>query len=64
VPANNVVDWEKVVSIRVSLLTRSLDDNLAAKPLAYTFNGVRTLPTDRRLRRVFNSTFAIRNRLP
>jgi type IV pilus assembly protein PilW len=62
--ANNVVNWENVVSIRVSLLIISLDDNLAAQPLAYTFNGVTTTPTDRRLRRVFTSTFAIRNRLP
>ena len=64
VPAGNVVNWEKVVSIRVSLLIRSLEDNLAARPLAYTYNGATTTATDRRLRRVFTSTFAIRNRLP
>jgi type IV pilus assembly protein PilW len=66
VSANNIVltEWEKVTSIRVSLLIRSIDANLAAQPLAYNYNGVTTTPTDRRLRRVFNSTFAIRNRLP
>ena len=64
VPANNVVNWENVVSIRVSLLIRSLEDNIADQPLAYTYNGTTTTPTDRRLRRVFTSTYTVRNRLP
>jgi type IV pilus assembly protein PilW len=64
VPAKNIVDMEKVVSIRVSLLVRSMDDNLAAQPLAYTYNGATVTPTDRRIRRVFTSTIALRNRLP
>jgi type IV pilus assembly protein PilW len=38
VPANNVVNWEKVVSIRVSLLLRSLDDNLSSQPFQSTFS--------------------------
>lgn len=64
VSANNLVltDWEKVTSVRVSLLIRSIDDNLTAQTTAFTYNGVTT--NDRRLKRVFNSTFAIRNRLP
>lgn len=64
VPANSVVNMGNVVSIRISLLVRTIDDNLAASPLTYTYNGATTTPTDRRLRRVFNSTIAIRNRLP
>jgi type IV pilus assembly protein PilW len=64
VPANDVVDWKQVVSIRVSLLVRSLEDNISTQPLAYIFNGVKTTPNDRRLRRVFTGTFAIRSRLP
>lgn len=64
VTANLVPDMSQVVSIRVSLLVVSTDDNLTSEPRAYTYNGVTTTPADRRLRRVFSSTIAIRNRLP
>lgn len=72
VSANNVAaaDWPKVVSIRISLLAATVDDNLTAQPVPYTYNGVTTTTTsvppvtDRRIRRVFNTTIAIRNRLP
>lgn len=65
VPAGTAgLDMSKVVSIRVSLLVRSMDDNLAAQPLAYTYNGATVTPADRRIRRVFTSTIALRNRLP
>ncbi len=63
VTANNVVDMDQVVSIRVTLLARTIADNLAGQPVAYTYNGVTTTPADRRLRRVFTSTIAVRNRL-
>jgi len=69
VTANNVVDMTKVVSIRISLLAATLDDNLASQPLPYTYNGTTidttTTPavTDRKIRRVFNTTIAVRNRL-
>jgi type IV pilus assembly protein PilW len=53
----------QVVSVRVSLLLATIDDNLTAAPLAYTYNGATTTPADRRIRRVFNSTFTLRNRL-
>ena len=33
----------------------TLDDNLAAQPLAYTYNGVTGTPSDRKIRRVFNT---------
>jgi type IV pilus assembly protein PilW len=57
------LDMEKVTSLRVSLLLET-EDNLAAQPLAYTFNGETVaIPADRRIRRVFTSTFALRNRL-
>jgi len=61
VSANNVVDMTKVVSIRISLLAATVDDNLAAQPLKYTYNGVTTTPTDRKIRRVFNTTITVRN---
>lgn len=64
VSANTVVNWANVVSIRISLVIRSMTDNLAAQPLAYAYNGATITPTDRRLRQVFTSTIALRNRLP
>jgi type IV pilus assembly protein PilW len=63
VSADNVPDWRKVVSVRVSLLVASPENNLTDKPLSYTYNGLTKTPTDRRLRRVFTSTIALRNRL-
>ncbi|WKJ89760.1 PilW family protein [Methylomonas montana] len=63
VPANSVVNVGNVISIRISVLVATHDDNLASQPLAYTFNGTTTTPVDRRLRRVFTSTLAVRNRL-
>ncbi|WP_431066884.1 PilW family protein [Methylotuvimicrobium sp.] len=64
VTANNVGNWANIVSVRISLLARSIDDNLTAQPVDYTYNGATVTPADRRLRRVFNSTIAVRNRLP
>jgi type IV pilus assembly protein PilW len=63
VSANNVVNMAKVVSIHISLLAVTLDDNLAAQPLTYTYNGATTTSSDRKIRRVFNTTIAVRNRL-
>ena len=62
----SVVDMEKVVSVRVNLLAVSLDNNLSAAPVDYQFNGNTVTPAtgDRRLRREFSSTIAVRNRLP
>ena len=66
VPANNVINWEKVVSIRISLLVVTLDNFLTTQPMPFTFNGITTTPavTDRKIRRVFTTTIALRNRLP
>ena len=55
---------DDVVSIRISLLARSLDNNIATQAVPYTIFGIQTTPTDRRIRRVFTSTIAVRNRLP
>jgi len=53
------VDWNRVVSIRIELGVRSIEDNLAAKskPLPNQPN-----VSDRRLRRTFTTSIAIRNR--
>lgn len=62
--ANTIgLDMSKVVSIRVNLLVVSLNDNLAAGYFPYTYNGKEYTPKDRKIRRVFSSTIAIRNRL-
>ena len=61
----NAADWAKnVVSVRISLLVATIDDNLTAQPaVVFSFNGQNT-PADRKLRRVFTSTIGLRNRLP
>ena len=63
VTAPNVTDWEKVVAARITLLLRSSDNNITQSNQTYTYNGTTTTATDRRLRRVFTTTIAIRNRL-
>ena len=69
VTANSVVKMCRVVSIRISLLAVTLDDNLTPQPIPYTYyvNNVLTnniIPADRKIRRVFNTTIALRNHLP
>ncbi len=63
VTANNVVDPSRVVSIRISLLVATPDDNLTAQVQSYTYNGAIITPNDGRIRRVFTSTISIRNQL-
>ncbi len=60
--ADAVADWNKVVSARVSLLMQTIDDNVASQPQPYTYNGATTTPTDRRLRQVYSTVIALRNR--
>jgi len=70
VPADPALNWPSVVSVRISLLAVTLDDNLTTQPMPYTFNGITTTTTttppvtDRKIRRVFTTTIALRNRLP
>jgi len=61
--ANNITDWSSVVSVHISLLLRTLDDNLTASAQTYQFNGASTTATDKRLREVASTTIAIRNHL-
>ncbi|HIG65419.1 MAG TPA: prepilin-type N-terminal cleavage/methylation domain-containing protein [Methyloprofundus sp.] len=63
VDADTVVEWGRVVSVRISLLLQTLKDNIASKPLQYSYNGATPTATDRRLRRVYTTTIALRNRL-
>lgn len=64
--AGSVVDWDAVTSVRLNLVFRSQDDNIVDSTQNYVLEGatVTPNPADRRLRRVFSSTIAIRNRLP
>ncbi|MDG4553254.1 MAG: PilW family protein [Candidatus Competibacter sp.] len=61
VPATNVQNWDNVFSARISLLLRTAENNLVEAPQSYTINGMTITPTDRRLRRVFTTTVALRN---
>lgn len=56
-------NWPKIGSVKITLLVRSLEDNLANAPIAYTYNGATVTPTDKRIRRIFSSVIAVRNRL-
>jgi len=58
-----VPDFEDVVSIRIMLLVRSIDDFVTEAAQTYSFNGASTTPGDRRLRQVFTATVALRNRI-
>lgn len=62
-----LVDMDKVVSIKIDILVASLEDNLATETLSYyfpTYAENQTAATDRKIRRAYSSTLAIRNRLP
>jgi len=60
--ADQVADWEAVVSVRIDLLVQSVEDGIASQPQTYTFDGVSVTPADRRLRQTFSTVIALRNR--
>lgn len=70
VPANLVVDFADVISVRLSLLMQSVEDGTVPTPQSYTFDGVvydggvgnGQLPVDTKVRRVFVTTISLRNR--
>lgn len=62
VKANEVTSWPKVVSMRVSLLMSTLEDNVSTGKQTYTYNGTSTTASDRRVRRVYTSVYNLRNR--
>lgn len=61
--AANNVNMAEVVSIKVSLLIQSVEDNQTVNPTPYTFNGVATTPADKRIRRIVSQVVSIRNHL-
>ncbi|KFI22032.1 PilW family protein [Nitrosococcus oceani] len=62
VTADNVANWNNVVSLRLNFLLQTMENYLASSPQSYTFNGATITPSDRRLRRVFTTTLNLRNR--
>lgn len=63
--ANNVTDWNDVISVSVALLARSLEQyGVETDQRSYTLLDVTVAaPADRRLREVFTATASIRNRV-
>lgn len=68
-PADQVPDWNDVISVRISLLMQAIEDGIVPAPQQYTFDGVTygpagagALPADNRVRRVFTNTISLRNR--
>ena len=56
------LNMDRVVSLRIFLLVRSLNDNLTTEPSAYFFVTQEPAPDDKRLRKVFTTTITLRNK--
>ena len=52
----------RLVSLRISLLAVSPNNNTTTEPAPYFFNGQEVTPSDRYLRKVFTTTIAVRNK--
>jgi len=66
VAAGAVTDWENVVSVRLHLLLRTLENNIAETPQTYRYIGTDVAvadATDRFVRKEFTTLVALRNRL-
>jgi type IV pilus assembly protein PilW len=55
--------WYDVMSIRLMLLVRSAATGVVETPQVITYNGATTTAADKRLRQVFSTTIALRNRI-
>jgi type IV pilus assembly protein PilW len=66
VTANNVANWSEVVAVRIGLVMRSPEEyGTEFDSDIYDVNETLLNPVDdRRVRQVFTTTIAIRNRLP
>lgn len=60
---NDANDWDKVISAQINILAQTLDTNLTTSNQSVHFNGSTITGSDGRLRRIFSSTIAIRNRV-
>lgn len=59
-----VADMEVVVSVRIALVTRSSQTNVASAGQNYSVMGTNKASADTRLRQVYTATVGVRNRLP
>lgn len=58
------LNFSNVVSIRIAIVAVTAEDNIATDKLSYTvFDGTPITPTDKRIRRVYTTTIAVRNKL-
>jgi len=64
VSADEVADWNHIVSLKISLLLRSYKNNVFSSAQTLSFNGenISVGSSDRYLRRVFTTVISIRNR--
>ena len=65
VPADDVSDWNKVVSVRIHLLVETEFENATPEPMNYIFQQKTFSPendTDKRIRREYTKTVTLRNR--
>jgi len=63
VTADNVSNWNNVVSVRMQLLMASVKDGVSPVAQVYTFNGASATAADRRIRSAFTSLITLRNRV-
>jgi len=56
-------NMDKVVSVKISLLLHSMENNVTSNNLTVNYNGATSTIANRRLGRVFSSTITIRNRM-
>jgi type IV pilus assembly protein PilW len=63
VTIDNVADTFDVMAVRLMLLVRSEADFIAEDNQTYTYNSNNTTAADRRLRQIFTTTIALRNRV-
>jgi type IV pilus assembly protein PilW len=60
--ANAQERWARVLSVRISFLMRTVENNVVASEQTYTYNGANVTATDRRLRKAFTHVVKLRNR--
>lgn len=58
---NAANDWPNVLSVQLSLVVRSGQDNVSDTPQTYQFQNAAVVAADNRLRQVFTATVAVRN---
>lgn len=60
--ATAALRWARVVSVRISLVMRSVDDRVVSTQQKYNFNGALVTATDLRMHKVFTHVIKVRNR--